>query len=206
MRQRPTDALPDPSGGPEGIAIETGRPSKTRLKQQAHDLQKLGVELSELPASRLAKLDMPEGLRNALDELRRTRSHEGRRRQLQYVGKQMRFADEAPLREAVAAYKLGSAKDTLRLHDTERWRDEMVANDEAVTRWAQEFPGSDLQQLRSLVRTARTDAAAAPEKRNGRGYRALFQFIKPYLAAAEGAANPEESSDESTEDSDEHDD
>ncbi|MDT7836437.1 ribosome biogenesis factor YjgA [Aquabacterium sp. OR-4] len=202
MRQRPTDALPEETAGLEGIAIETGRPSKTRLKQQAHDLQKLGVELSELPASRLAALDMPEGLRNALDELRRTRSHEGRRRQLQYVGKQMRFADEAPLREAVAAYKLGSAKDTLRLHNTERWRDEMVANDEAVTRWAQEFPGSDLQQLRSLVRAARTDAAAAPEKRNGRGYRALFQFIKPYLAAADGAANPEESS----EDDDEHDD
>lgn len=203
MRQRPTDALPEASTGPDGIAIETGRPSKTRLKQQAHDLQKLGAELAELPASRLAALDMPEGLRNALDELRRTKSHEGKRRQLQYVGKQMRFADEAPLREAVAAFKLGSAKDTLRLHDTERWRDEMVANDEAVTRWAQAFPGSDLQQLRSLVRAARTDAAAAPEKRNGRGYRALFQFIKPHLAAADAGANPD---DEAFESDDEHDD
>jgi ribosome-associated protein len=196
MRQRPYEAPPEED---DDLG---GRPSKTRMKQQAHDLQALGVELAALPASRLAKLDMPEALRDAITELRRTKSHEGKRRQLQYVGKQMRFADPEPLREAVAAFKLGSAKDTLRLHDTERWRDEMVADDEAVTRWATEFPGSDMQQLRSLVRAARTDAAAAPEKRNGRGYRALFQFIKPYLAGAAGAATD---ADDETDD-DEHDD
>lgn len=196
MRQRSHDAPPDDSDA------HGGRPSKTRMKQQAHELQTLGEELAALPVSRLAKLDMPEGLRDAIAELRRTRSHEGKRRQLQYVGKQMRFANPEPLREAVAAFKLGSAKDTLRLHDTERWRDEMVADDEAVTRWAQEFPGSDLQQLRSLVRAARTDAAAAPEKRNGRGYRALFQFIKPHLAAADGGPATE---DDETDD-DDHDD
>lgn len=190
MRQRPTDALPDTR--PDDSGLPALRPSKTKLKQQAHDLQSLGEELAALPASRLAKLDMPETLRDAITELRRTRSHEGRRRQLQYLGKQMRFADPEPLREAVAAFKLGSAKDTLRLHDTERWRDEMVAGDEAVTRWASEFPGTDLQQLRSLVRAARADAAAAPEKRNGRGYRALFQFIKPHLAAAEGGPSNED--------------
>ena len=161
------------------------RPSKTRLKQEAHDLQALGRELSELPDDRLAAIDMPEALREAILTFRRTKSHEGRRRQLQYVGKQMRAADAEPLREAVAAYKLGSAKDTLRLHETERWRDELVANDEALTRWTQQFPQSDLQRLRSLIRSARKDAASTPEQRSGRGYRELFQFIKPWLIEAE---------------------
>lgn len=161
------------------------RPSKTQLKQQAHDLQTLGEELAALPDNRLAAIEMPEGLRDAIMQYRRTKSHEGRRRQRQYVGKQMRFVDAAPLREAVDAYKLGSAKDTLKLHETERWRDELVANDEASTRWAQAYPQSDLQRLRSLVRAARKDAAAAPEQRNGRGYRELFQFIKPWLEQAD---------------------
>jgi ribosome-associated protein len=163
------------------------RPSKTRMKQEAHELQTLGRELSELPEDRLAAIDMPDALREAIVTFRRTKSHEGRRRQLQYVGKQMRAADAGPLREAVDAYKLGSAKDTLRLHETERWRDELVANDEALTRWTQEFPQSDLQRLRSLIRSARKDAAAAPEQRSGRGYRELFQFIKPWLIEAEAA-------------------
>ena len=177
MRQPPENTPP---------AYVPERPSKTKRKQQAHTLQDLGEALVELPAGRLAALTMPEGLRDAIAQFHRTRSFEGKRRQMQYIGKQMRFADEAPLREAVDAFKLGSAKDTLLLHEVERWRDELVADDSAVTRWAAEFPGSDLQQLRSLLRAAIKDAAAAPEQRNGRGYRELFQFIKPWLKNANG--------------------
>jgi ribosome-associated protein len=182
MRHRPD---PEPA---DAYVFE--KPSKTKLKQQAHDLQALGAELAALPASRLKDLAMPEGLRDALAEYRRIRSFEGQRRQLQFIGKQMRFADPGPLREAVDAFKLGSAKDTLALHEAERWRDELVASDEALTRWAASFPGSDLQRLRSLVRAARKDAAAAPEQRNGRGYRELFQFVKPWLADAAGTPPP----------------
>ena len=178
MRQRPETEPAD--------AYVFEKPSKTKLKQQAHDLQALGAELVALPRSRLKDVPMPDGLRDAIDQYRKTKSFEGQRRQLQFIGKQMRFADAAPLQAAVDAFKLGSAKDTLALHEAERWRDELVANDDALTRWAAEFPGSDLQRLRSLVRAARKDAAAAPEQRNGRGYRELFQFVKPWLGDAAG--------------------
>jgi ribosome-associated protein len=172
-----------------GIDIKYGdeddeRPSRSELKRQAEALQVLGKEVAELPENRITALAMPEGLHTAIMEYRRIKGHEAKRRQLQFVGKQMiRFADADALREAVAAFKLGSAKDTLRLHETERVRDELVASDEAVTRWAQQYPDSDLQRLRNLVRNARKDAAAAPEQRSGKGYRELFQFIKPWLAA-----------------------
>jgi len=158
------------------------RPSKTQLKQQSHELQTLGLALSELSADRLAATEMPDALRSAIVEFRRTRTHEGRRRQLQYVGKLMRGADEDALREAVAAATLGSAKETLALHETERWRAELVADDDAMTRWMLEHPDTDAQQLRSLVRAARRDAAAlAPEARQPRSFRELFQFIKPMI-------------------------
>ncbi len=178
MRQRPD---PEPA---DAYVFE--KPSKTRLKQQAHDLQALGEALVLLPASRLKDLPMAEPLRDAIAAHKRTKSFEGKRRQMQYIGKQMRMADPAPLQAAVDAFRLGSAKDTLALHETERWRDELVASDDALTRWAAEFSGSDLQRLRSLVRAARKDAAAAPEQRNGRGYRELFQFVKPWLGSAAG--------------------
>ena len=194
MRQTPED--PSADFVPE-------KPSKTKRKAQAHSLQALGEALVELPAKRLAAVDMPEGLRDAIAEFHRTRSFEGKRRQLQFVGKQMRFADEAPLRAAVDAFKLGSAKDTLLLHEVERWRDELVADDAAATRWAQTYPASDLQQLRSLLRAARKDAAAAPEQRNGRGYRELFQFIKPWL---KDEINPDSRPGGGDDSDDEHDD
>jgi ribosome-associated protein len=179
----------------------TERPSKSALKRQMHDLQALGLELSELPESRQAKLDLPESLRDALTEYRRTRSHEGRRRQLQLIGKLMRQADEAEIREAVAAFKLGSATETLALHEAERWREEMLASDDAITRWLTRFPDTDAQQLRSLVRASRKDALAEqPDQRRGRSYRELFQLIKAALA---GSSTPDDAAGESDEGGDE---
>lgn len=158
------------------------RPSKTSLKKEAHELQKLGQELIELPDTRLNAIGMDEGLLAALRELRKTRSHEGRRRQLQYVGKLMRQVDVEPLREAVAAFKLGTAQDSLRLHRAERWRQELVSEPEAVTRWMQAHPSTDAQRLRSLIRAAQKEAAMPPEQRHGRAWRELFQFIKPEIS------------------------
>ena len=168
-----SDFLPD-----EG---EAERPSKSALKREAHELQKLGQELIELPDARLAAIPMEERLLSALKELKKTKSHEGRRRQLQYVGKLMRFADVEPLREAVSAFKLGHAQDAVRLHHAERWRAELVADTDALTRWMQKHPDSDAQRLRSLIRAAQKDAALPPEQRHGRAWRELFQFIKPEL-------------------------
>ncbi len=166
------------------------RPSKSALKRQSHDLQSLGLELAELSVQRLAATAMPDALREAILEYRRTKSHEGRRRQLQYVGKLMRSADEAVLREAVDAAKLGSAKETLALHEAERWRAELIADDAALTRWMAEHPDTDTQQLRSLVRAARRDAVV-PEARQPRSHRELFQFIKAASAATAPEAEPD---------------
>ena len=166
-----TDDLPPGSG-------VVGRPSKTRLKQDSHELQDLGVALVELPENRLEGLALSEPLLDAVREYKRTRSHEGRRRQMQYIGKLMRRSDTEPIRQAVTDMQLGRAKDSLALHQAERWRAELIDNDDALTRWAGEHADSDMQQLRSLVRSARKDAALVPEKRSGRAYRELFQFIK----------------------------
>lgn len=158
------------------------RPSKTQLKQQSHALQALGQQLAALSDDALAAIEMPEALRDALEEFRRTKSHEGKRRQMQYVGKLMRSADEGRLREAVAAATLGSAQTALALHEAERWRAELIASDEAATRWLAAHPDTDSQQLRSLVRAARRDAAGlVPEARQPKSFRDLFQFIKPML-------------------------
>jgi ribosome-associated protein len=167
------------------------RPSKTRLKQAMHELQALGEDLVRLPDSRFERLELPESLVTAVQEYKRTRSHEGRRRQMQYIGKLMRQIDPEPVREAVAEMKLGRALDSLALHQAEQWRTELLADDEALTRWMAEHPDSDAQQMRSLIRTARKDAAATPEQRSGRAYRELFQYLKGHLVVDEAAPDEE---------------
>lgn len=172
----------DGDGNDDGQAA---RPSKTARKREAQAAQTLGLELASLPAERLAAIALPEALREAIDAYRRTKSHEGRRRQLQYVGKLMRGADEAALREALAAASLDSARATLALHEAERWRAELIADDAALERWLQANPDTDGAQLRRLVQAARRDAAgAAAGARQPPSLRALYQFIRPRIAAA----------------------
>lgn len=178
----------------------SARPSKTQMKKESHELQELGEALLELPKAKLDALDLPEGLRDALAELARTRSFEGRRRQWQYVGKLMRGIDPAPLREAVAAQRIPSARETLALHEAEAWRDRLIAGDDALTDWMAAHPGTDAQALRSLIRSARKDAQAAaaaqahdgaPE-RKGRAYREIFQLVRQALAEAARAETPDD--------------
>jgi len=156
------------------------RPSKTRRKLASHELQSLGAQLLELADDHLASLGLDEALVDAIRAARRIRSHEARRRQMQLIGKLMRSADVELARSAVAERQLGRARDSLALHDAERWRAELIADDAATTRFAREHADADLQQLRALVRNARRDAASAPEQRSGRAYRELFRFIREH--------------------------
>jgi ribosome-associated protein len=174
----PTMRSPDLATDPSAPDEFGERPSKTQRKKASHELQDLGEALVALPDARLDGLAIPETLRDAVREHKRTRTHEGRRRQMQYIGKLMRGADIEPIRQAVTDMQLGRAKDALALHEAERWRTELIASDDHVTRFMQDHPQADVQQLRQLIRAARKDAALVPEKRSGRAYRELFQFIR----------------------------
>jgi ribosome-associated protein len=58
-------------------------------------------------------------------------------------------------------------------------------------------PDTDRQQLRSLVRQARKDAVGlAPEARQPRSFRDLFQFLKPFLVEPGTADDAPEEEDE----------
>ncbi len=84
---------------------------------------------------------------------------------MQYIGKLMRKLDAdtvAAIEAALDVQHQGSAKDTLRLHQAEQWRDRLIADDNALTDWLAQAPNTDVQHLRTLVRQARKDASATP--------------------------------------------
>ena len=181
------------------MAIDGELPSRNELKKQMQDLQELGEAVASLPPDRLDALKIDERLRDAIDELRRTRSFEGKRRQVQYIGKLMKLEDPEPLREAVASYRVGSAKDTLAMHQAEYWRDQLLADDEALANWVKEYPATDVQQLRSLVRSARKEKLE-PGARHGRSYRDLFRVVKEQMLDVPAADDASPASDPSHDD------
>ena len=174
---------------PEEIALEeVGPPSKTQLKAEADEKQALGEALLTLRTDLMARLDLPDKLLDALKEARRITNFEGRRRQMQFIGKLMRPLDTEPIRAAIDEQANGSADLTLALHLAEQWRDKLIASDDALSQWLTAYPDTDSQQLRALIRQARKDIAK-PETpgevpRHGKSYREIFQLVKLAMAKA----------------------
>ncbi|MDQ3058344.1 MAG: DUF615 domain-containing protein [Pseudomonadota bacterium] len=168
---------------PEEIALEeVGPPSKTQLKAEADEKQALGEALLTLRADLMARLDLPDKLLEALKEAKRITHFEGRRRQMQFIGKLMRPLNIEPIRAAIDEQANGSADLTLALHLAEQWRDKLIASDEALAQWMTDYPDTDSQQLRALIRQARKDIAK-PETpgeapRHGKSYREIFQLVR----------------------------
>ena len=176
---------------PEEIALEeVGPPSKTQLKAEADEKQALGEALLTLRADLMARLDLPDKLLDAIASAKKITNFEGRRRQMQFIGKLMRPLDAEPIREAINEQLNGSAQLTLALHLAEQWRDKLALDDDALGAWLTEYPATDAQQLRALIRQARKDYK--PEKpgeapRHGKSYREIFQLVKAAMKSkAEG--------------------
>ncbi|TDY47810.1 ribosome-associated protein [Paraburkholderia rhizosphaerae] len=154
------------------------RPSKSQLKREMHALQALGVELVELPKDALKRMPMPEKLGEAIQEARRITDHEGKRRQIQYVGRVMRTLTDdetAALRNALEIYNGANRAETAKLHWIERTREALLANDTALTEFIRQHPSADPQEGRTLIRNARKEAELGKPPRY---FRELFQWIK----------------------------
>lgn len=165
--------------------------SKTDLKRESDALQSLGQDLLTLRSDLFKKLELPEKLVEALQEAKRITNFEGKRRQMQFVGKLMRKLDEAEveaIKQALDIQRNGSAEEKMALHQAEQWRDRLVADDAALTEWLALHPNNDVQQLRTLIRQVRkedtttaTDIAEGKAPRKGKTYRELFQIIQQSL-------------------------
>lgn len=150
-------------------------PSKTRRKHEMHALQDLGLALVAQDSARVAELGLPEVLADAIAEARGIRAHEGRRRQIQYIGKLMREVDPAPIEAALARWAAGIPEDRERFAALERWRDELVADDAALDRFIVAHAGADRAALAGLIREVRAERArGGPPHR----YRALFRTLR----------------------------
>ena len=174
-------AKPVVTGPADDEPAEYSGPSKTQLKKEMHALQALGEELAGLNDEQLAEVPLPDLLRDAIVEAKRIRDHEGRRRQMQYVGRLMREIDAEPVREKLAAWKGVSRDATALLHNVERWRERLLDDEAAMEEFAAAHQSADLQQLRTLVRSIRRERATGTPPKH---YRELFRVLREILEPA----------------------
>ncbi|BEV14930.1 DUF615 domain-containing protein [Herbaspirillum sp. DW155] len=180
---------------------EYDRPSKSQLKREMDALQKLGESLVNEPRDRVKRVPMPEDVRDAILECQQIKDHEGRRRQMQYVGKKMRTLEPdeiAIIQKTIDSWHGASKAETAAMHALERRREKLLADDQALTELLNRHPEVDVQHMRTLIRNARKEQA---ENKPPKAYREIFQILKQLqtqaaLAKGEAAGDQDDEQDD----------
>lgn len=173
-----------------------GGPSKSQRKRDMIALQKLGEELVEQSAERIRKCQISDDLCNAVLECQRIKNREGRRRQLQYIGKLMRKLTEDEIefiKQQLESWKGLSKADTALLHAVESQRTQLLENPNAFTDFMKQFPQANSQQLRTLIRNAKKEQEA---KKPPKAYRELYKVIRALISDQQDAPAPAVSDEE----------
>jgi Uncharacterized protein conserved in bacteria len=156
MTKQPEDWLDDvPGDDVEDEDDEIIWVSKSEIKRDAEELKRLGAEMVDLGKNALDKLPLDTDLRDAIELAQRIKK-EGRRRQLQLIGKMLRNRDVDPIRQALDKLKNRHNQQVALFHKLEQIRDRLIDNgDDAVVEVLNLWPDADRQQLRSLIRNAK---------------------------------------------------
>ncbi|CNH70491.1 ribosome biogenesis factor YjgA [Yersinia pekkanenii] len=149
--------------------------SKSEIKRDAEALKDLGTELVELGKNALEKIPLDEDLLAAI-ELAKKIKKEGRRRQIQLIGKMLRARDVEPIQTALDKLKNRHNQQISLFHKLETLRDRLVEEgDDVIPTVLELYPDADLQQLRSLVRNAQKEKAA---NKPPKSFRQIFQYLR----------------------------
>jgi ribosome-associated protein len=142
-------------------------------------LQAIGAELVELNDAQFKSLDLPDELAAAIQEMRRTRGHEGKRRQMQYIGRIMRQVDGEVITAQLDRIKQPARQGVAQFHNAERWRERLLMDPGAWTELSALRPDGDFAILRKLVQETHDERAKA---RPVRAYRELFRALSEWLS------------------------
>jgi ribosome-associated protein len=156
----------------------TAEISKSARKREATAAQDLGVELADLTQAQLDELDLPEKLRDAIEQLGTIKSRPAQVRQRQFIGKLMRHVEIEPIVATLERRKHLHDAEVRRFQRLEHWRDRLI-DDAAIA--LPEFlalqAGADRGKLERLIFAAQRErrAAAAPKSA-----RELFVYLRSF--------------------------
>ncbi|SEQ99095.1 ribosome-associated protein [Nitrosomonas sp. Nm51] len=158
------------------------KPSKTQRKQTMHALQKIGEQLTTLSDKQLDDLNLPDNLLEAIYHIRQIGKFGARQRQLQYIGKLIRQIDIFPIQDKLNAWQQKSLHQTALVHLTEHWRERILSDANALTEFVKQFPATEIQQIRLLVRKAHKEKNSDKPPKS---YRLLFHALQTAIKNAQ---------------------
>ena len=152
--------------------------SKTQLKKQSKDITSFGHAITLLNQNQLEQLNLPSDINNAIEDYKKIKSLSAKKRQLLFIGRLLRSTD---LHEAFIQYeaiKNHSQLANQQFHLVEQWRDKLIQSPAAITEFINQFPKTDVQQLRSLIKNSINEIEKNKPLKSSRS---LFKIIQSIL-------------------------
>ena len=153
--------------------------SKSQMKREMTELQRIGVELTKLKDEQLATIPLDETLLEAIKLAQNTKKREALRRQHQYIGKLMRKVDFEAIVVAYEKLQADLRQEAQQLHLVENWRDRLLKDQNALKQFIEKFPNVERQPLRQLINAANKEHR---EKKTPANSRKLFRFIRETIS------------------------
>lgn len=158
-------------------------PSRSQQRREALEVLELAERLLALGERELAAVPMPDALRDLVRDSRRITAQIARKRQLQFLAKNMRREDDDvidAIRRTLQRDRDDARREAARLHRLEAWRERLLEEgDEALAELIAQHPDADRQKLRQLVRNARLERE---KQRPPHAFRELFRELKTLMA------------------------
>lgn len=154
--------------------------SRTQIKKEAEELQKLGVALIKLTRQQVERLALPEDLKTAVIDAQSIKSKIAGRRQRQFIGALMRGVDPEPIRRAMEMVDDTPPAQSESGKQVSLWLDRLLAGDSKNQEaFMKQYPGLDRQRLRQLVRNITNKKSAT---KPAKPLKALEQLIREAVA------------------------
>ena len=150
--------------------------SRTRVKQEATELQKLGERLISLTNAQLLCIDIPKELLDAIILSKSISTNNATRRQKQYIGALMRQIDLEPVLKALKHIEDGLPLTKGTTKELKLWQKDLIdGEDGPIEIILAKFPNTDRQKLRQLIRNARKEKLSAKSQKSAKS---LLSYLK----------------------------
>ena len=153
--------------------------SKTTLKKESKDIKKFGEKLVKYNQEVLNKFNFPQGIYEAIHELKNIKSNSAKKRQGQYLGKLLRAINMVDALETMEKIGLNPRKEIQKNHLIEEWRNKLISNDSELTNFISQYPDIDIQLLRQLILNTKKEIK---NDKGNKHSRQLYKLIRPFFS------------------------
>ena len=160
---------------PDVRAGEAGS-SKSQIKRELQELQKLGERLTKEAAGVIARMPLSATMQDALAEARRIKSHIALRRHYRRLGKLLRSEELVAIQQVIDEIDHKHQAGVGSFHTLERWRERLINGDSKdFGHFLAAYPDADRQHLRQLIQAARLERE---REQPPVAYRKLFKYLR----------------------------